>query len=393
MVYAPSGYSLAWGTSVPTASLLALPVTLTAGAAVSFNLLSLLAPALGASAAYCLIRRCSGASALACALCGFLYGFSSYENGQLLGHLNLDLTFPIPLACLLVVERVRSRLTRNRFVILLIVTLLAEFGLSSEILATFCSLAVPAWMTFLLLARGQLRQAIARTAAESLLAMLLASVILLPWLLDMARHASDIPDYINPPATYSTDLANLVLPTPLTALGGHLFAPWSRQFTGNTSEQGAYLGLPLLLILLMLLRERGKEPLVAALLFCFVGLCIATLGPFLQVAGRNTHVPLPWWLSTRLPLLGAALPARIALYISLVAALAAACWAGAATTRRANVLRTLAILGCCLLIVPARSIAHWEPLPLLAFFAPKQIDTRIEQGANVLILPYGASLD
>jgi hypothetical protein len=40
MVYAPSGYSLAWGTSVPTASLLALPVTLTAGAAVSFNLLS-----------------------------------------------------------------------------------------------------------------------------------------------------------------------------------------------------------------------------------------------------------------------------------------------------------------------------------------------------------------
>ncbi|MBE7213219.1 MAG: hypothetical protein INR65_19570, partial [Gluconacetobacter diazotrophicus] len=222
-VYAPDGYDLSWATAVPTASLLALPVTLVFGADVSFNVLSALAPGLDGFSAFLLLRRC-GATPIAGIAGGLVYGFSPFEAGQLQGHLNLDLTFPIPLACLLVVSRVQDRIGRRGFIAGLAATLLFEFGLSAEMFATFCCLGAGAWLLFVCLCRAPLRPVLLRAAAEAAVSLVVVAVLLLPWLLSMRAGAARIPGFNNPPWFYSTNLLNLIVPTRLTLLGGRLFA-------------------------------------------------------------------------------------------------------------------------------------------------------------------------
>src|SRR5207253_473088 len=96
--------NLAWVTALPGPSLLLAPVTLAFGPIVSSNLLALAAPALAAWAAYLLCHHLTGRFWPSIAG-GFVFGFSSYEMAQMRGHLNLLLTFPIPLAVLLVVRQ------------------------------------------------------------------------------------------------------------------------------------------------------------------------------------------------------------------------------------------------------------------------------------------------
>jgi len=103
-VWHPHGYNMTWAGSVPAAALLMFPVTWIANPVVSFNVLSLLAPALAAGAGFLLARyltRDTSASFIG----GYLFGFSSYELGHLLGHLNLDLIFVVPLLVLFVLLR------------------------------------------------------------------------------------------------------------------------------------------------------------------------------------------------------------------------------------------------------------------------------------------------
>ena len=76
-VWYPVKVNLTWVTSVPAVAFLALPVTLLSNAAVSFNVITLLAPALGAWAAFLLARHITrdfGASLVG----GYIFGFSTY---------------------------------------------------------------------------------------------------------------------------------------------------------------------------------------------------------------------------------------------------------------------------------------------------------------------------
>ena len=134
-VWFPHGFNMTWANSVASAALLMLPVTWLANSVVSFNVLSLLAPVLSAWMGFLLARNLTQ-DMLASFISGYLFGFSPNELGQMLGHLNLDLTFVVPLLVLLVVQRIRGDLSRLRFVAALAVALLVQLGLATEILAT-----------------------------------------------------------------------------------------------------------------------------------------------------------------------------------------------------------------------------------------------------------------
>ena len=389
-VYAPNGYDLPWATSVPTAALLALPVTLTLGANVSFNLLTVLAPGLDAFCAFLLVRRCGGGLA-ASLLGGLCYGFSPFEAGQLQGHLNLDLSAPVPLACLLAVIRTQQRIRPRLFILGLALVLLAEFGLSAEVFATFCCFGSVAWLLFVLLSRPPMRAILLRVGAEGLAALALVAVVTSPWLLRMAAGADRIPGFLNPPWFYSTNLLNLVVPTRLTLLGGALLAPISGQFDGNLSEQGGYLGLPLLLILGLLAREQRRDRAVLALLLLIAGLVVASLGPSLHVGRWNSRLPLPWWIGLHLPLLKGALPARFSLYVVLGAAVAAALWQAGARTARGRKQRLAALGVAVLALAPVPSAIRWNRMPTLPFFQLDRITAFLGRDATVLILPYLSS--
>ncbi len=385
-VYAPDGYDLPWATSLPTASLLSLPVTLAFGANVSFNLLSVLAPGLDAFCAFLLVRQCGGTMA-ASVLGGLLYGFSPYEIGQLLGHLNLDLTFPVPLACLLVVARSQQRIGPRAFIAGLAATLLAEFGLSTEVFASSCCFGVLGWLLFVLLSRQPMRTMLLRVGAEGLAALVLVAIVVSPWLVRMAEGAGRIPGFINPPWVYSANLLNLVVPTQLTLLGGQLFAPVSGHFSGNLSEQGSYIGLPLLIILGLLARERHRERAVLALLLLVAALAVASLGPSLHVGRWDSRVPLPWWFALHLPLLKGALPGRFSLYVVLAISVAAACWQAGAATLRGRRQRLAALAVAVLVLAPTPAAVCWSTMPVLPFFRPDRI-AALGRDRTVLILPY-----
>src|SRR6516225_7953157 len=211
-VWYPQGFNLTWATSVPVAALLMCPLTWLSSAVVSYNVLSLLAPVLSAWTAFLLARyltRNTPASFIG----GYLFGFSSYELGEMLNHLNLNLIFVVPVLVLLVVQRVRGDLSRPLFVAALALVMLVQLGFSSELLATSCFFGAISWAIFLVFATKEERGRLWRVAWEIILAAGIMAVLAGPFLyFFLAQNRADIPSEIHDPAAFSNDPLNYILP-------------------------------------------------------------------------------------------------------------------------------------------------------------------------------------
>ena len=390
-VFAPAGYSMAWATSLGTASLLALPITLSAGPVAAFNVLTLAAPALAGASCFVLARAVTKDQTVS-AVAGFLFAFSGYEDGQLLGHLNLDLTFLLPIVVLLVIRRLSGELRRGRFIGLLALALFMQFGLSSELFATMVAFGLGALSVAILL--GGNDAAVRRLAlVDCAIALALATILITPMLVSMWRGSGDMPDFVNSPITYSDDLLNLVVPTDAERFAPPLTRYVSSRFTGNDSEQDLYLGIPLLLIVVLFAFERGHMRGRLSFSVGFVGLVVASLGPRLQVGGIRTSVWLPWAVLTHLPLLRGALPCRIGLFVSLAACLAAAVWMANPAVSKNRVRRILRVaLGClaCAFLVPGAARLAWSKAGRQCFFDRDVQQGPALQGKTVLLLPFGS---
>src|ERR1700736_6008566 len=167
-VWYPHGFNMTWATSVPAAALLMWPLTWLYGAVVSYNILSLLAPALSALTAFLLARyltRNTPASFIG----GYLFGFSAYELGEMLNHLNLNMIFIVPLLVLLVVQRIKGDLSRPRFVAAFALAMFFQLGFSSELLATTCFFGAIIWAIFLAFATEEERRRLWTVAGEIIL--------------------------------------------------------------------------------------------------------------------------------------------------------------------------------------------------------------------------------
>ncbi len=378
LLWQPHGVNLAWETLVPLLGLLMTPVTLAAGPVLSFNLLTLAAPALGGWAAYFLcLELCE--LPLAAAVGGFIYGFSSYEAAESFDHLNLDFTALVPLILLVVMRRVRGRAKRGATALWLGLLLGGEFLISVEILATLCFFGAIAFVLAYAVERRSrpvLRALALDIALAAPLALLLASPILLP----MLRDLQDLAHPHGWSIFFSIDVLNILVPTESSLIGGRFFAPLSQHFTGALDEQGGYLGLPALLLLIVVLcdaqmRRRLWLPLT------MLGLALlAALGPVLQYGGHKTGLLLPGALIARLPLLAAALPARFMLYVFLTLAIIVSLWLAA---RPGRYLRAYCI---CLSLLPAFHPA--PPVPYAVFFRPGRVQQILGPNPRLLILPF-----
>ncbi len=120
---------------MPALALLAWPITAHWGPIVSFNLLTTAAPILSAFAAFLLCNTLTN-KYFPSLVGGWVFGFSSYEIGQLIGHLHLDFTACIPALVWLAVLRYRSRISGRMFVAAGTGLLTFQFGTSTEIFAT-----------------------------------------------------------------------------------------------------------------------------------------------------------------------------------------------------------------------------------------------------------------
>ena len=388
-LWAPVGQNLVWCTSLPTLALMFWPITVRWGPIVSYNVVALLAPVLAAWSAYLLGREITKNKFLPSLFGGGVFGFSTYAFGELTpGHLFLTFTAAIPLLVWVYLLRRRGKLSRWPYLILICVLLVFQFGISTEIFATTILFALMAVIFDIAVVRdSKLGLERYQPLVEAIAALAMTAVILSP-LFYYIFFKGFIRGPLNPPDRYYTDPLNYLIPTPLTALGGKFFSPISSAFSGNLSEQLAFLGAPMILIIVLFIREFSSQPSARMTILILATIVVASLGARLGILGHTLPVMLPWMLFVHLPLIDNALPSRFPLYATLVAAVISAWWLAASKVRRCTkiLLAGLSIL----FLVPQVDGAFWVfPAQVPSFFTSAACARYFKPGDNVIILPYG----
>jgi hypothetical protein len=384
-VWAPHGVDLAWVTAVPGASLLLAPLSETLGPVFAYNAAALAAPALAAWTTFLLARRLTR-SVPASLVAGLLFGFSPYLMAQASSHLNLTLVFLVPLLGWLAVAFVQGDVGRGLYIAAAAAILVAQLSFSAEIAATLTVTAVIVLLlAFLLLPelRGRLRKLTAYTG----LAYAVAGILALPYLLHAFAGDEAPPARGVIPA--SADLANVVVPTKATLLRPPGSGTIVHHFASNGAEQGAYLGVPLLLILVLtplVLRGRARRGAWLLLLGAVASTLLA-LGPRMRVDGHQIAVGAWTWIE-RLPAFHDALPIRLDMYTALFGALAAAlCLSQTGVPR---IWRYGLSLLAVILLVPNPSDSRWtSTVPQSSFFRTAAYRPYLRPGKTALVLPYG----
>ncbi len=384
VIWAPNGYNIAWSTTVPGASVVMSPVTLAFGPVVAFDLLSLLAPALAAWAAYLLCHRVTRAFWPAVGG-GLVYGFSAYlTNTVAAGHLDLSLVFVPPLAVYLVVRHVEGSLRTIRFVLLLGLVLGLQIWLFQEVFATATIVGAVTGLAALALWPGAW-PTIARVAARVALAYGVALAVASPVLIAMLAYPRPIrhlPDVSNLAARARSwrQLATFVAPGGATAFGRGWFGPVSHAVSGSN---GSYLGIPLLLIVVLLVatRPRLRQSWLVAIVFAAAALL--SFGPAVRVGGLV--LPLPWRLAEFLPLVHHALPGRVVAYAFLAGGVAVAMWA--ARDDHAWWIRWGMVALALVATVPNLSASRWRtPVDVPAFVSSGLYAGTLPKDPTVLVI-------
>ncbi|HET6173153.1 MAG TPA: hypothetical protein VFD90_11135 [Gaiellales bacterium] len=321
LVYAPDGWNLAWTSAIPGPAVLAWPLTATIGPIPVYDVLALAAPPLAAWCTYLLCREL-GTGTWAALGGGLVFGFGTYEAAETLNHLNLALVFTLPLAALVVARHLHGKLSDRRFVALFALCVIGVFATFLETLFWATLAGTFALGVGLLVSRGSARALLAHCLLLCSLAYGIALVVASPYLWVALAHPD--PLGINGQG-FELDLANLIVPTKVTALRPGSLDHLAAQLGGNNlTEQLGYLGPVLPAIALVALWERRREPLARVLALTIVAATIVALGSRLVVAGHRTWLQLPWALVDGLPLGSHALPARALVIVWLALAVAVA---------------------------------------------------------------------
>ncbi len=385
-LWAPSGYDLAWATSIPLLGLALSPLTVVAGPVVAFNVAAVLMPALAAWTAFLLCRSVTR-SFWPSLLGGYLFGFTSYMLGQEEGHLHLVAVCLVPLVALVVLRAVRGELTRRSLAVHLGVLLAAQILLSTEVLATLTISLALAWLFALALIPAA-RRALRTLVVPVVAAYALAAVIASPFLYYLVTDLPSGP-VASTPGFFVADALNLIVPTRTVALGGASSVHVTAHFLGNELEQTAYLGIPLILLLCAFFVMRRRDPVARFLLACFAAAIVLAFGSQLHVNG-HALVRLPWKLVAGLPILDNVYPERFTLYSTLVASVVVALWAAAAGVPQWFRLGLAALVLASLAPSVLGGKHLWdEKLDIPQFVAADDAARCFGPGDNVLVLPYG----
>jgi hypothetical protein len=380
-IWATPGVNLAWTTSIPGLAILAAPLTIVAGPIFAYNVLAVALPALAAWTAFLLCRRLTG-SLWASLAGGYLFGFSPYIFGQSEGHMHETSVFLVPLVALVVVRFLDGELSRRRTAVYLGVLVALQLWFSTEVALVVTAALIVGLAAGYVVARSR-RSRIVQLLPAVVGAYVLAAVLtapLLAYVLSGYSHTA-----IARPQGHPSDLLNLVVPTHLTWLSWHWTDQIAASFFGSDTEQGAYLGLPTIAVVLWYVwaRRRTERGRFLALVL-LVGV-VAELGLSLHVHGKSV-VLLPWDLVAKLPLFDNVLPVRLSMFVSLVAAVAVASWAASNIAPR--VLRVALPLLAIAAIVPSMWNPAWRQTPPEPpFFAQHLYRNCLAPNENVLLLP------
>ena len=284
-----------------------------AGAQVSLTLL-LTAGFAGSAASMFYVLRRYRASLPAAAIGGAVYGFSPALTHAVLGHYQLEFAVLPPL---IVDAAVRVCLATSRRTLAwsaawLGLLIAAQLFIGEEILfeavvAAFLIVAV------LALSRPRAALAVAGRTAIGLGVAAAVTLVVASWGLweqffgRLTQHGSPFrPDF------YKNSLSAFVTPAPSQLIH---FAQSQAQRAGEGSEYVAYLGWPLIIVLVIATVVLWRHLTVRVCGVTTALLLLLSIGahPKLTPFDRSAKITLPWRLLEHLPLVGSLLPSRLSI--------------------------------------------------------------------------------
>ncbi len=386
------GINLAHNTFAPFGAIVLWPVTALLGPVFSYNLYVLSAPALDMVAAYYLLRFHLGRFP---ALVGsFLFTFSPVLYSASGGHPQVNhiwaLLFGIGLVAHSCFTDAAGRRRRRAIGGGALIGLQLYMGV--EMIATAAVVFVSAVVLLVVIDdrfRGEVRER-GRALVESLVLSVTTAVLIgMPFLVTFVFGPEKFFKVHQFQDVNVADAANFVVPSPVSLFDGPGFraVPKTLPFPGG--EWAAYLGVPLVLVLIFITVRKWSE-LSSYFRFAVVGAwvgAVLSLGAELQVWGKNTHIALPWAVLVKLPIIKSAIPTRIPIYTALaVGALAG--WIldkqSSATVR--PIWRAVVVVGV-VMCLPGGDQGLFNAFPVPTPLAARQIAEYCGPEARVVAVP------
>jgi hypothetical protein len=328
-ILAPGGVDLAWTTPVVPVAFAMWPVTAAFGPIASYNLALLMVPPVTGWAAFIAARRLTGRFWASLAA-GSVYGFSPYmmrwDNH---GELNLIAITLFPLLVYLVLLWRDGSLGRTGFVLWTTAVLTLQFYICTEFFADVTVMLAVTLLAGYAVAGRAGRPAVARVAVLTAVAYAGTLLLASPYLFYALQRYPGQLSRLGP--SYSLHLVRLILPPPSGCL-------WLRSLLAYSSNLGmpsadAYVGIPLLLLLVLLAAFTWKSNVTRLLVLVFVIVIAIAAGPNLVVTGSPV-LALPWSGVWGLPIARSAEPDRFITFGILILALALALWLAAPAASR-----------------------------------------------------------
>ncbi|MCA2212285.1 hypothetical protein [Jidongwangia harbinensis] len=310
----PDGVNMMANTSILALSLPVAPITHFLGGGVSVAVLLTLGLAGTAAAWYFVfsrhLLRTRRAAWIGGLWCGFCPAMVSHANG----HINFVAQFVVPFIVWQVLRlREPGRAVRGGIVLALLVVL-QVFINEETLLFTALTLGVFV-LAYAAMARADARAVAPRFLAGLGVTAVTASALLaypLWWQFFGPRSYHGQPF---DPGHYVTDLLSVGAYARQSLAGNGAIA---RQLSVSGTEDNTFFGVPLLIMLGVCLAVLWRSAAARATAVAGLVLLIASMGPWLRVAGQDTSIPLPFGLISHVPIIDLVSVTRFAIVTATV---------------------------------------------------------------------------
>jgi hypothetical protein len=412
----PSGINLMWQTSVPLLSLVLWPVTATLGPIVAYNLMMTASVALSGWTAFIAFRR-HVTRPWTALLGGLVFGFSPYMLAQSLGHPHVGFVVLCPLMLIAFEEIViHQRHSAWRMGALAGGLAAAQLLISEELLLTQVVMAAIAVAVLAGFRPNQIRPRLpyvakALAVVTGMLVLVGAIPLWMQFFGPQVVHGS-----LLSPNVFVSDLLGFVVPTSLQLLAPLPLSTISDRFGGSQYEAGAYLGLPLLVLLIGAIRRHWRVPLVAVMAVMAILAAALSLGVTIHLGGRPTILPtgllalllipmmrtaagrllpavfaLIWIGLAALPIVNNVVPGRLVMYVFLFGGLLLAVFLDRWSRSPRRMVAAAVMAAVVTLPLLPRIPFTTSPVAVPSFFTAGV--KALPEGRVVLVLPYAHDLE
>jgi hypothetical protein len=309
---------------------------------------------------------------------GYMYGFSPYMLTHLTGGPQLALVPLLPAIVLLVLRRLEASIRSRAFVLWMALAMIAQFSISSEVLATATLFGTIAHLLAVVLLPER-RAALLGVGKLIIAALAVTAIVVSPYLLyfEFGQH------YPPGATSFSADLTSLVISPSLVSLSRHHGAP----ALGSGTE--SYLGAPLLILIAWFIWQGRRNRVTWVIAGSLLVAVILALGATLFVHGHKSSIHGPWWLLRHLPVLRYAIPVRFAVFYVLPAALIVALLLSRWSVREPAGLAAwgLAALAVAFIVPQVGSSSFDTRIVDPPFFASGAYKAYLHPSDNVLTIP------